>query len=63
MKLVRDEVLMDLTSLLFIGQIHPRADPGRAKIGLRGPLLQRTFSSDRKATGTNQMHSNTEGAC
>ena len=28
-----------------------------AKIGHWGPLLQRTSSSDRKATATNQMHS------
>ena len=31
---------------------------GGAKIGYGGPLLQRTSSSDRKATPTNQMHSN-----
>ena len=30
---------------------------GGAKIGPGGSLLQRTSSSDRKATATNQMHS------
>ena len=30
---------------------------GGAKIGHGGPLLQRTSSSDRKATATNRMHS------
>ena len=32
-------------------------DPSRAKIGHGGPLLQRTFFSDWKATATNRMHS------
>ena len=31
---------------------------GKAKIGHGGPLLQRTSSSDRKATIKNLMHSN-----
>ena len=31
---------------------------GGAKIGPGGSLLQRTSSSDRKATATNRMHSN-----
>ena len=31
---------------------------GGSKIGHRGSLLQRTSSSDRKATATNQMHRN-----
>ena len=35
---------------------------GDAKIGHGGPLLQKT-SSDRKATPTNQMHSNDLEAC
>ena len=30
---------------------------GVAKIGHGGPLLQRTSSSDQKATATNRMHS------
>ena len=42
--------------LLFFGQIRSGADPGRGKIGHWGPLLQRTSSSDRKATATNRMH-------
>ena len=36
---------------------------GGAKIGHGGPLLQETSSSDRKATATNQMHSNDLEAC
>ena len=36
---------------------------GGAKIGQRGPLLQETSSSDRKATATNQMDSNDLEAC
>ena len=36
---------------------------GGAKIGHGGPLLQRTSSSDRKATATNRMHSNALEAC
>ena len=43
--------------LLFFGQIRPGADPGRAEIGHGGPLLQRTSSSERKATASNRMHS------
>ena len=31
---------------------------GGANIGHGGPLIQETSSSDRKATATNQMHSN-----
>ena len=47
-----------LQVLLFFGQIRLGADPGRAKIGHGGPLLQESSSSDRKATVTNQMDSN-----
>ena len=47
-----------LQVLLFFGQIRPGADPGQAKIGPGGSLLQRTSSSDRKATATYWMHSN-----
>ena len=44
--------------LLFFDQIRLGADPGRGLIWSRGgPLLQRTSSSDWKATATNQMHS------
>ena len=41
------------------------ADPGRGKIGHQGggPLLQKTSSSDRKATATNGIHSNDLEAC
>ena len=35
---------------------------GEGKIGQGGSLLQKT-SSDRKATATNQMHSNNLEAC
>ena len=58
-----DETLYGLSTqgplqvLLFFGQIRPEADPGRGQIRSRGPLFQRTSSSDRKATATNQMHS------
>ena len=52
-----------LQVLLFFGQIRPGADPGWAKIGHGGPLLQETSSSDRKDTATNQMHSNDQEAC
>ena len=38
--------------------IRPGADPGRGKNRSRGSLLQKTSSSDRKATATNQMDSN-----
>ena len=48
----------------FFGQIHPGSDPGRGKNrSRRVPLLQETSSSDRKATTTNQMHSNDLEAC
>ena len=46
-----------------------RPDPSRgriqggAKIGHGGPLLQETFSSDRKATATNRMHSSDLETC
>ena len=36
---------------------------GGAEIGLGGPLLQETSSSDRKATATNQVDSNDLEAC
>ena len=36
---------------------------GGAKIGHGGPLIQRTSSSDWKATATNRMHSNDLEAC
>ena len=50
-------------ALRCFSHIRPGADPGRAKIGQRGPLLQRTVSSNWKATATNWMHSNDLEAC
>ena len=52
-----------LQVLLFFGQIRLGADPGRAKIGHGGPLLQKTSSPDWKDTATNLMHSNDVEAC
>ena len=47
-----------LQVLLFFGQIRPGVDPGRGQNrSFGGPLLQRTSSSERKATASNQMHS------
>ena len=52
-----------LQVLLFFGQIPPSADPGRAKIGHGGPLLQETSPSDQNVTATNRMHSSDQEAC
>ena len=52
-----------LQGLLFFGQIRQGADPGRGKNMSRGPLLQETSSSDRKATATNRMHSSDLDTC
>ena len=49
--------------MLFFGQIHPGAGPGRGKNRSRGPLLEETHLLDRKATATNQMDSNDLEAC
>ena len=46
-----------LQVLLFLGQIRLGVDPRRNQNKSRGSLLQRTSSSDRKATATNRMHS------
>ena len=57
-KLGRDKVLM--TPHICIDFWAKSAEgwiQGRAKIGHRGPLLQRTSSSDWKATATNGIHS------
>ena len=73
-KLGRDEVLMIpynrdlyigpcLQVVVFFDQIRPGVDQGWAKIGHGGPFLQRTSSSDRKATATNGMHSDILLAC
>ena len=46
-----------LQVLLFFGQIRPGVDPGRGQNrSWGGPLLQRTSSSERKATASNRMH-------
>ena len=44
--------------LLFFSQIRPGVDPGLDKVGQGIALLHGTSSPDRKATVTNQMHSN-----
>ena len=57
-KLSRDEVLMvPYKCFCFSARSVQGRIQGGAKIGHGGPLLQRTSSSDRKATATNQMHS------
>ena len=61
MKLGMDEDPLQV--LLFFGQIRPGTDPGQAKKGHGGPLLQETSSSDRKATATNRMHSSDLETC
>ena len=49
--------------LLFFGHIRLEADPSRGQYRSRGPLLQKTSSSDWKATASNRMHSNDLEAC
>ena len=64
MKLGRDEVLMvPYKCCCFSARSAQGRIKGGAKIGHRGPLLQETSSSDRKATATNRMHSNDIEAC
>ena len=64
MKLGRDEVLMvPYKCCCFSARSAQGWIQGGAKIGHRGPLLQETSSSDRKATATNRMHSNDLEAC
>ena len=64
MKLGRDEVLMaPYNCYCFSARSAKGRIQGGAKIGLGGPLLQRTSSSDRKATATNRMHSSDLEAC
>ena len=43
--------------LLFSARSIEGRVEGGTKIGNGGPLLQKTSSSDRKATATNRMHS------
>ena len=65
MKLGIDEVLMVPYKCCCFSARSPQGRiQGGAKIGHGvDPLLQETFSSDRKATATNQMHSNDLEAC
>ena len=59
MKLQRDEVLMvPYKCCCFSARSAQGRIQGGGKIGNGGPLLQETSSSDRKATATNQMDSN-----
>ena len=64
MKLGRDEVLMVLYKCCcFSARPVEGRIQGSAKIGHGGPLLQRTSSSELKATATNRIHSNDLEAC
>ena len=64
MKHGRDEVLMvPYKCCCFSARSAQGRIQGEAKISHGGPLLQETSSSDRKATATNQMHSNDLEAC
>ena len=61
-KLGRDEVLMVLYKCCcFSARSVQGRIQGQNRSG--GPLLQRTSSSDHKATATNRMHSNDLDAC
>ena len=58
MKLGMDEVLkVPYKCCCFSARSTKGRIQGGAKIGHGGPLLQRTSSSDQKATATNRMHS------
>ena len=63
-ELGRDEVLMVpyKCCCFSVRSVQGRIQGG-AKIGHGGPLLQRTSSSDRKATATNRMYSKDLEAC
>ena len=64
MKLGRDELLMvPYKCCCFSARSAKGRIQGGAKIGHGGPLLQETSSSDRKATETNQMHSDDLQVC
>ena len=64
MKFGRDKVFMvPYKCCCFSARPVQGRIQGRAKIGQGGPLLQRTSSSDLKATATNRIHSNDLEAC
>ena len=64
MKLGRDEVLMvPYKCCCFSARSVQGRIQGGVNIGHGDPLLQRTSSSDCKATATNRMHSNDLEAC
>ena len=53
-----------LTSVVVFGPDPPRGGSRAGqKYVMEGTLHQRNFSSDRKGTGTNQMHNNDLEAC
>ena len=58
-----DEVLMVPYKCCFFLPDQPRGESRAGPNRSWGPILQRTSSSDQKATATNQMHSNAVGAC
>ena len=66
-KLGRDTVLMaphmhsGVSAISAQGRVQGGAKIGHGGGG--GPLLLKNYSSDRKATATNQMHSNDLEAC
>ena len=62
MKLGTDEVLKVPYKCCCVSTRSTQGSiKGRAKLCHGGPLFQRTSSSDRKATATNQMHSSDLG--
>ena len=64
MKLARDEVLMvPYKSCCFSARSVQGRIQGGTKNRSLGPLLERTSSSDWKATATNRMHNNDQEAC
>ena len=62
MKLGMVKYSRSLTSVVVYRSDQPGADPGRAKIGNGGPLLQET-STDRKVAATNRIHNKYLEAC
>ena len=64
MKLGMDEVLkVPYKCCCFSARSVQGRIQGVAKIGHGGPLLQKTSTSDRKATATNRMHSSDLETC